>query len=37
MASAERIADAAVLAGDVLIERFICSAGGRAHQRATAN
>lgn len=28
MGSAERIADAAILAGDVLIERFIGSAGG---------
>lgn len=29
MGSAERIADAAILAGDVLIERFIGSTGGR--------
>jgi len=28
MGSAERIADAVLLAGDVLIERFIGSAGG---------
>lgn len=28
MGSAERIADAAILAGDVLIERFIGSVGG---------
>lgn len=28
MGSAQRIADAAILAGDVLIERFTSSAGG---------